>query len=322
MEYLLKYKSAFDAEIAKLPLPKSPSNLYDPIAYILGIGGKKIRPLLCLLAAELYGGSAEKAMNQALAVEIFHNFTLLHDDIMDKAEKRRNKPTVHIKWNEPIAILSGDMMLILAYEYVMKGETHLQQQYFQLFSKTAKEICEGQQYDMDFENIENPGLQDYIEMIRLKTAVLLGCSLKLGALTADANEIDADALYNFGMFTGIAFQIKDDLLDTFGNEASFGKRIGGDILANKKTFLRISAMNKADEETLSALSKWDASSNESEKINAVKAIYRKLNVEQDAFEAISMYHQKALTCISELNLSDNEKASLIDFAEQLLNREV
>jgi geranylgeranyl diphosphate synthase type II len=317
---LSKYKEALDVEILNLPLHKKPENLYDPISYILGIGGKKIRPLLCLLSCDLYSDDFQKAMPQALAVEIFHNFTLLHDDIMDKAEKRRNKPTVHIKWNEPVAILSGDLMLILAYEQVMKAPAYLQHQFFTLFSQTAKDICEGQQYDMDFEQISQPELSEYIEMIRLKTAVLLGCSLKLGALVGGSNEIDADNLYNFGINTGIAFQIIDDLLDSFGDESSFGKRIGGDILANKKTFLRIVAMQNMDAKK--QIEFWDKSANEAEKIAAIKQIYVQQNVLEKAQQSINQYHQKAIENIQNLNLNESSKKILLDFAESLLQRSV
>jgi geranylgeranyl diphosphate synthase type II len=319
---LENYKTALDKAVAELPLNRQPENLYEPITYILGLGGKKIRPLLSLMACDLYSGSFMEAIPQALAVEIFHNFTLLHDDIMDKAHIRRGKPTVHIKWNEPTAILSGDLMLILAYEQVVHAPHHLQLPFFHLMSTTAREICEGQQFDMDFETKDQVSLDEYVEMIRLKTAVLLGCSLQLGALRGGANEIDARLLYKFGEQLGIAFQITDDLLDSFGDEASFGKKIGGDILANKKTFLRIKAIEFGNAKQVAQLKELDSEQNVENKIATVKQIFTATGVVDEAQKAIKHYHDNALKCASELNLSEKEQFILSSFANELLNRQV
>ena len=228
-------------------LEKKPTKLYAPIRYVLSIGGKRIRPVLCLMACELYDEKLEKAIQPALALEIFHNFTLLHDDIMDKAVKRRNMDCVHIKWDENVAILSGDAMQILSYQILNQISEDYHKDCLALFTKTAIEVCEGQQYDMDFETQEVVTIEEYMDMIRLKTAVLLAASLKMGAIIGGASHKDAELLYQFGIETGFAFQLKDDFLDVYGDTATFGKKIGGDIICNKKTFLLIQAMNKADQ---------------------------------------------------------------------------
>ena len=243
-------------EIDQLNWNKEPRELYEPIDYVLSMGGKRIRPALTLMASNLYQDDVQSAINTALGIEVFHNFTLLHDDIMDRADVRRGRPTVHKKWNDNTAILSGDVMQIAAYQLIAKTPAHCLKQVLDLFSQTAAEICEGQQYDVVFENCDIVKADEYLEMIRLKTAVLLGCALKCGALIGGAGEEDAQNLYDFGINIGLAFQLKDDLLDVYGDEATFGKKIGGDILCNKKTYLLIHALKLAIGDTKEELKKW------------------------------------------------------------------
>ena len=264
-----------EREIGQLEFDCPPKSLYEPITYILSLGGKRIRPALVLMAYNLYREDVEKAIRPAIGLEVFHNFTLLHDDLMDQADKRRNKPTVHKVWNANTAILSGDAMLIAAYQLI--GETapeHLKE-VLDLFTRTALEICGGQQYDMEFESRMDVSEEEYLEMIRLKTAVLLACSLKTGAILAGASREDAENLYRFGINIGLAFQLQDDLLDVYGDTRTFGKNIGGDILCNKKTFLLINALRRAEGEQKVQLEHWIARKDfdAAEKIAAVTNIY-------------------------------------------------
>ena len=268
-------------EIDQLNWNKEPRELYEPIDYVLSMGGKRIRPALTLMASNLYQDDVQSAINTALGIEVFHNFTLLHDDIMDRADVRRGRPTVHKKWNDNTAILSGDVMQIAAYQLIAKTPAHCLKQVLDLFSQTAAEICEGQQYDVVFENCDIVKADEYLEMIRLKTAVLLGCALKCGALIGGAGEEDAQNLYDFGINIGLAFQLKDDLLDVYGDEATFGKKIGGDILCNKKTYLLIHALKLAIGDTKEELKKWlNISKDEfsEEKVSSVTNIYNQLGV--------------------------------------------
>ena len=236
-----------ESHIERIKYNRRPQSLYLPVQYILSLGGKRIRPALMLMACNLYSEVVEKALQPAIGMEIFHNFTLLHDDLMDEADKRRNQLTVHKKWNANTAILSGDAMLILAYQLIGDTELPLLKNILEVFTATALEICEGQQYDMDFEQRVEVSEEEYIEMIRLKTAVLIACCLKSGALIGGASLVDANKLYQSGIYTGLAFQLQDDLLDTFGDSQTFGKNIGGDILCNKKTFLHIQMMKRASD---------------------------------------------------------------------------
>ena len=242
-----EFVALINKTIEEIRYPDQAQGLFAPISYILSLGGKRIRPLLALMANEMFGGDTSDVIMPAIGVEVFHNFTLLHDDLMDNADKRRGEETVHIKWNDNTAILSGDAMQIMAYQFIAQTKPEILQKVLNLFSHTALEICEGQQYDMEFEDRSNVSEEEYLEMIRLKTAVLLGCSLKIGAITGGANEDDANLLYEFGEKIGLAFQLKDDLLDVYADTNVFGKNIGGDILNNKKTFLLISALKLADE---------------------------------------------------------------------------
>ncbi|MCW3785146.1 polyprenyl synthetase family protein [Plebeiibacterium sediminum] len=310
------------SEIEQTNFIKTPSNLYEPIEYTMEMGGKRIRPLLCLMATQLFNGDIQKALKPALGLEIFHNFTLLHDDIMDNADVRRNKPTVHKKWNENVGILSGDAMLINAYQYISQCESEILPNLLNLFNDVALGVCEGQQYDMDFEDRVDVTVDEYIEMIRLKTAILLAGSLKSGAILAKASEKDADLIYQFGINIGIAFQLQDDYLDSFGNQKSFGKRIGGDIIANKKTFLLITALNNATFEDKQTLKSWiDAKDfDEQEKIDSVKAIFIKNLVDKSSQKLMEEYYNLAMNNICQVNGNEKIKNELIDFAKNLMQR--
>lgn len=309
--------------LGQVDLEKKPSKLYDPIRYVLSIGGKRVRPVLCLMACQLFDDNIKKAIQPALAFEIFHNFTLLHDDIMDKAEKRRNQDCVHVKWDENVAILSGDAMQILSYQII----NHLPQKYIKecltLFSKTALEVCEGQQYDMDFEKQNQVTIEDYFEMIRLKTAVLLAASLKMGALLGGASEKDTEIIYEFGLRIGFAYQLLDDLLDVYGNALTFGKNIGGDILCNKRTYLLIQAINKSDKNTSEKLHYWLNKRNfmPEEKINAITTIYNQLGIKELCLLEIEKHQKMAFESFHKISVSDKRKAPLTRYAEELLDRQ-
>ena len=308
--------------IDQVDLDKKPAKLYDPIRYALSIGGKRIRPVLCLMACELYDDQIEKALQAALALEIFHNFTLLHDDIMDKAEKRRNLDCVHIKWDENVAILSGDAMQILSYQILNQlPEQHLKN-CLTLFSKTAIEVCEGQQFDMDFETQDEVEIAEYMEMIRLKTAVLLAASLKMGAIIGGASKEESELLYQFGIETGLAFQLKDDLLDVYGDAHTFGKKIGGDILCNKKTFLLLHALKKADHDTLDKLHFWLKKTDfvPEEKIKAVTEIYNQLNIKELCVQEIEHHQKLAFGFLNKISVSDVKKTTLTELANELMDR--
>lgn len=311
-----------EIEISRLT-QLEPRNLYEPIAYTLDRGGKRLRPVMVLLACNMFTGKIEKAIPAAMAIEVFHNFTLLHDDIMDQAEVRRNSPTVHKKYNPNIAILSGDAMSIMAYNYLQKSESSNLSAMFQLFSQTALEVCEGQQLDMDFETRTDVLIEEYLQMIRLKTAVLLACSLKMGALAADTGGKIADLLYAFGINLGIAFQLQDDLLDVFADQVKFGKKIGNDIVSNKKTFLLLKAFELSDEPTKKELRQWIDTKefDAEEKIMSIKAIYNKLNIKEITISNIENYYQSALNIWSEMDCSPDTKAGLLQLADMIMERD-
>jgi geranylgeranyl diphosphate synthase, type II len=300
----------------------SPANLYLPVDYSLEMGGKRLRPVLLLLSYNMFSDSVENAIPAAIAIEVFHNFTLLHDDIMDKAEVRRNRLTVHKQFSENSAILSGDVMAFLSYQYLLECKSERLPEVLGLFTKTAIEVCEGQQLDMDFENRLNVVEQEYIEMIRLKTAVLLACGLKAGALLANTNDEVANQLYEFGLNLGLAFQLQDDLLDSFGNQESFGKKIGGDILANKKTYLSINALEKSSGnlnlELLDWLNKTDY--NPAEKISAVLKIYHQLKIKELTEQKIDLYFQKCSTIFQHILIDEAKKQQLKEISNLMLNR--
>lgn len=302
--------------------PAHPAGLYEPIAYVLEEGGKRIRPLLVLMGYGLYRDDVEKALPAALALETYHNHTLLHDDLMDNADMRRNRPTVHCKWNANTAILSGDTMLLMAFRHLLKAPCSQPEALFDLFSRSAVEICEGQQYDVNFETRTDVTEAEYIEMIRLKTSVLLACSIKTGALLAEAPAADAEALYRFAEKVGLAFQLQDDYLDVYGDPAVFGKKIGGDILCGKKTFLLIRALGKANaarrEELLRLLN--SPTLPDEEKISAVRKIYDDLSVAEDCQTAINGFYEEARRALDEVALPETCKMPLWDFATSLLKR--
>lgn len=300
-----------------------PTNLYEPVGYTLAMGGKRLRPVMVLMACNLFTDKIEKAFPAALAIEVFHNFTLLHDDIMDQADMRRNSLAVHKKYNPNIAILSGDAMSIMAYNYLQKSETENLGKMIRLFSDTALEVCEGQQYDMDFETRMNVSIPEYLNMIRLKTAVLLACSLKMGALAANAPERIADLLYVFGLDLGIAFQLQDDLLDVFADQEKFGKKIGGDIISNKKTFLLLKALELSDEPTKKDLLEWIEKSefDHQEKIMAVKNIYTKLKIKEITENNIEDFYQSALDVLNEIDVAKETKAEMVALAKMIMSRD-
>jgi len=306
-----------------LKFNQEPSGLYDPLRYMIKIGGKRIRPRLCLTTYALYKDSfTEEILSPAAAIEVFHSFTLIHDDIMDKADVRRGVPTVYRKWNENTAILSGDVMSIESYRMIAKAPAAALPAVLALFSDTAAQVCEGQQYDMDFEDLPQVPMEDYLKMVGLKTAVLIACSAKMGALIAGASAEEADLLYKFGYDLGLAFQIADDWLDTYGDPAVFGKAIGGDILNNKKSWLLTRALEKAGTERFAeALAMPVSTDAEKEaKITAVKNLYAELNIEQEAKEEIIRFHNQAMGYVERLNLGKIKSEMLHRYADMLLGR--
>ena len=318
MQTIDKYIDVINKAIAAIEYPQTPFGLYEPVKYQLDMGGKRVRPLLALMACDMFGGDIDEVISPALGLEIFHNFTLLHDDVMDKADIRRGRPTVHKAWNENTAILSGDAMQIIATQKVCETPARVLKEVLDLYNKTALEICEGQQYDMDFETREDVTREEYIEMIRLKTAVLIGCALKMGALIAGATPCQADGIYMFGENIGLAFQLQDDYLDVYGDAETFGKKIGGDILNNKKTYMLISALTMAEGETkerLKALLNGEAND---EKIVQVTGIYSELGIDKIAREKIAEYSQKALAYLEELP----NNVELKNFANSLTERKL
>ena len=307
--------------IAGLDWSKEPQGLYAPIAYALSSGGKRLRMQLVLAGCRLVGGNEQDALPFAEAIEVFHNFTLLHDDVMDRADVRRGMPTVHVKWNDNTAILSGDQMLIEAYHLLEGVPTEHLPQLLRLFTKTATEICEGQQYDVDFEQRDDVQIADYIEMIRLKTSVLLAAALQGGAIIGGATPAEQEALYNYGIHLGLAFQIQDDLLDCFGDPQTFGKAIGGDISCNKKTYLMLTALKNADAAQRAEIDRWLAQLTPSaEKIQAMKELFVATRAREAAEQAIAQHTQQALACLKQLP-QNHETHHLVQMARSLANRQ-
>ncbi|WP_233900183.1 polyprenyl synthetase family protein [Tenacibaculum piscium] len=325
---ILKYQSDFLSYLRTKKLVKEPKNLYEPIDYILQIGGKRIRPMLTLMASDIFSGDYKKAMPAALAVEVFHNFTLVHDDIMDDAPLRRGHETVHEKWDINTGILSGDAMLILAYQYFENYQPIVFQKLAKLFSKTALEVCDGQQLDVDFETRNDVTIAEYIKMITLKTSVLVAAALKMGAIVADASEEQAQHLYNYGLNLGIAFQLQDDYLDTYGNPENFGKQVGGDIMENKKTFLYLKALevsNTSDKEKLLQFySKKQKNNTENniEKVATVSAIFTRNNIPEYTHQLIEYYTDKSFESLAYLKISQQAKDGLLMFGKNLMSRKV
>ncbi len=309
--------------LASLPYDRKPEGLYDPVRYVLSLGGKRIRPVLMLMGYNLYRDDVESIIMPALGLETYHNYTLLHDDLMDRADVRRGHPTVHRKWNENAAILSGDSMLVLAYQRMAQCDPALLPQVMELFTETALEIGEGQQYDIEFETRNDVTEDEYIEMIRLKTSVLLACALKLGAILAGAPAKDADVLYEFGEQIGLAFQLQDDYLDVYGDFKTFGKRIGGDILCNKKTYMLINAQLLADDAQRAELESWLAATDyvEEEKIKAITHLYDEIGIPQVARQKIEYYYSLAEKSLAKVSLPTEKKQLLWEYAQKMLNRQ-
>ncbi|MFD1616231.1 polyprenyl synthetase family protein [Gelatiniphilus marinus] len=318
-----KYQEEFVGFLGKYPTPKDPETLYAPIQYILNLGGKRLRPVLTLMAAHIFSNDYKKALNAALSVEVFHNFSLVHDDIMDDAPLRRGQQTVHEKWDVNTGILSGDAMLIMAYQLFENYNAQTFQALAKLFSKTALQVCEGQQYDVDFENRNDVTIAEYLKMIEYKTAVLVGAALKMGAIVANTSEEDQNNIYEFGKNLGIAFQLQDDYLDAFGNPETFGKQVGGDIIENKKTYLYLKALEFSNENDRLKLKNLFSNSDASEnKVESVKQIFKASGSAEATKKAIEDYTKKAFLVLETLHISDDKKALLKNFGNNLMNRTV
>lgn len=323
MESLQKYFDTIESALADIEYAASPDGLYAPVRYELSLGGKRVRPLLTLLACEMFGGDCRSALHAAVGLEVFHNFTLLHDDVMDKADVRRGKPTVHKVWDENRAILSGDAMEIIAFRYIARTAAPHTGAVIDWFLKTALEICEGQQYDMEFETRDDVTEAEYIEMIRLKTAVLLGGALKIGAIIGGADSADADRIYRFGESLGLAFQLQDDWLDVYGDPARFGKKIGGDILNNKKTYMLINAQRRAEGADAEELSHWLSVTeyDPAEKIAVVTALYNRVGAGELCLQQVDAYSRRAIEALREIALPEAAKQPLYDLATSLMKRD-
>ncbi|MEA3462572.1 MAG: polyprenyl synthetase family protein [Bacteroidota bacterium] len=322
MYTLLEAQNLVEKHIQTLSIPDTPPELYEPVRYILSLGGKRIRPALVILACDLFDGDVASALIPAVAIEVFHNFTLLHDDIMDRSERRRGHPTVHIKYNENVAILSGDVMSILASHLMNQAPGVVLNTVHGVFTKTAMQVCEGQQMDMNFEELLSVSEEEYLTMIELKTAVLIAASLKIGAILGGASQRDSEDLYEFGRNLGIAFQLQDDLLDTYGDPAVMGKNQGTDIVDNKKTFLMIQALEAATVTQKEELITWlkEKDFEPKEKIRAVTSIMDSVNVKEVTEHRIKDYYQKALANLENLNRPEERKKELYNFASFLMNR--
>lgn len=322
MQDLNTFKQFLEKSLPEGSLLQDPKTLYEPIRYILSLGGKRLRPVLTLMSCSYFGGDHKRALDAALAVELFHNFSLIHDDIMDEAPLRRGQDTVHKKWDVNTGILSGDAMLILAYQYFEAYEPKMFRELAALFSKTAIEVCEGQQYDMDFENRDDVSIPEYLKMIEYKTAVLVGAALKMGAIVAEVSTASKNNIYEFGRKLGIAFQLQDDYLDAFGDPESFGKQVGGDILSNKKTFLYLKALEIGSDEVVASLRKWFANkdSKDHEKVAAVKSLFRKAGSDVVIQNLIKDYTDNAFLHLEALEMGEEQKEKLREFGRFLMNR--
>lgn len=317
------YQEILANEILNLKFEREPRELYEPIAYILNIGGKRLRPVVTLMSCDIFGGDLKKAMFPAIGMEMFHNFTLIHDDIMDQAPVRRGFATVHAKWDENRAILSGDAMLILANQFMLKAEDDVLREVMELYNFSGLMVCDGQQYDMNYESRKRTSIDEYIRMIELKTAVLISSCFKLGAVIAKTSTENKDLIEKFGHNLGISFQLEDDILDAFGDYSKFGKSIGGDILANKKTFLLLKAFDLAEGKDLQDLENWFAHKNHDpeQKVQAVLDIYRKLNIRELSKNASRHYFDISIQYLNQLDISDKARSTLYDLADYLINRD-
>ena len=318
-EILTKVNTFLD----NIPYDRKPQSLYEPIKYVLSMGGKRIRPVLMLLAYNLFKDDPESILMPACALETYHNYTLLHDDLMDNADLRRGHQTVHRRWDANTAILSGDSMLVLAYQRMAQCSADKVQEVLSLFTETALEIGEGQQYDMDFEHRNDVREEEYIEMIRLKTSVLLACATKIGAILADASAQDADNIYRFGEQMGLAFQLQDDFLDVYGDTKVFGKAIGGDIVSNKKTYMLINAFNRADAAQRAELERWIEATDfdAKEKIAAVTRIYNEIGIDRLAMEKIKFYFNESKKYLDAVNVAPERKAELAKYTAEMMKRQ-
>lgn len=312
-----------DQYLSKLSYDRKPASLYEPIKYVLDLGGKRIRPILMLLSYNLYKDNPQEILSSACALETYHNYTLLHDDLMDEAPLRRGQQTVHMKWNANQAILSGDSMLVLAYERLAKCDTKHLEAVLSLFTETALQIGEGQQYDMEFEMRNDVAVEEYIEMIRLKTSVLLACATKMGAILADATQEDAENLYKFGEQIGLAFQLQDDYLDVYGDAKVFGKKIGGDIVSNKKTYMLITAFNQANTGQRAELENWinKKDFNTEEKIVAITRLYNEIGIDKLAKEKMNFYYEQGKNFLDAVKLPDERKEALAEYAAKMMKRQ-
>ncbi|MBA3985066.1 MAG: polyprenyl synthetase family protein [Flavobacteriales bacterium] len=324
MTSLDTFREEFVTYLNDKVVTKEPLNLYEPILYILKLGGKRLRPVLTLMSCELFNSPYQKAMDAALAIELFHNFSLIHDDIMDNAPLRRGEATVHEKWDLNTGVLSGDAMLILAYQFFENYDSVTFQHLAKLFSKTAIQVCEGQQHDVDFENRENVTIDEYLHMINYKTAVLVGAAMEMGAIIAGASKNSQKNIYEFGRNLGIAFQLQDDYLDVFGDPKLFGKQVGGDIISNKKTFLFLTALKDASKEDAQELKHLYSiqPKNPEDKIDAIVRVFKNSGAEDKTIQEIKKYTDKAILLLEELELSENGKKQLAEFANQLIYRTV
>ena len=324
MESFKDYSRMLEEGLKKVSLGSKPDTLYDPVKYILDIGGKRVRPVLALMACSSFDSNPNLALKAALSIELFHNFTLIHDDIMDSANTRRGKETVHKKWGVNSGVLSGDVMLIMAYQLLENYDSKTYLELNKLLNKTAKQVCEGQQMDMDFELKSNVEFEEYIKMIEFKTAVLLGCSLKMGAIIADASKEDQEFIYQYGINLGLAFQFQDDYLDTFGQQNKVGKKIGGDILENKKTVLfhmAIANSNKSQKEKILEL--YSSKENSSEdKINKITSLFIETKADKSSLELVDQYTQKAIKLINCLSFNQTKKKDFINFSNSLMKRDL
>jgi len=319
----MNYQRLFSDYIEKQKINQTPRNLYEPIQYILSLGGKRIRPILTLMACDVFEKETEKALPAALAIEVFHNFSLVHDDIMDRASLRRGKQTVHQKWNLNTGILSGDAMLILAYQYFEQYEPFIFRELAQLFSKTALKVCEGQQQDIDFTHQKDVSSEQFLKMIEYKTAVLVGAAFQMGAIVAETSEKNKQDIYDFGLNLGIAFQLQDDYLDIFGNQVTFGKKIGGDIIENKKTYLYLKAISEGTTTDREQLLQWysrTSNDDNQDKIEAVKSIFLRTGSDVKTREVIEYYTQKAFEILEKMEITDEKKLMLKKLGKELVNR--
>ncbi|MGV9004140.1 polyprenyl synthetase family protein [Flavobacterium sp.] len=324
MQSIKQYQELISNHFEELTIRNEPKNLYEPIKYIIGLGGKRLRPVLTLMTTEVFDVDYHKALAAATAIEVFHNFSLIHDDIMDDAPLRRGNETVHEKWGINTGILSGDAMLILAYQYFESYEPKIFQELAKLFSKTAIEVCEGQQYDVDFEERDDVTIPEYLKMIEYKTAVLVGAAMKMGAIVAETSDENKNLIYDFGLNLGIAFQLQDDYLDAFGNPETFGKQVGGDIIENKKTYLYLKALefsNQSEKEQLLHLFSIQPSDS-SDKIISVKDIFNTIGASDATQKAIHDYTFKAFKTLKKMNISEDKKVLLKAFGEKLMSRDV